>query len=356
VALPVRYKKAKKSFDAGGMADVELYTDIHLEREVVIKTLKNGVDSKRILDEIAALQAVRSKHVVQMYDVIKNSKGEVTAIVEEYLPGDDLTSYPKPTTADEFLEIIYQIAEGIADIHTHGQIHRDIKRQNMKLDGEGCLKIFDFGLARGAAVASTVGEIGTPGYMAPELFEMTSGGHVTFTKSVDVFAFGATAVALALGSVPNAMREAPPVLPCKEADFSKLPLKLSPDIASVLNRCLSKKSSDRPAMSDVAALIGRHLLRDKHRALLVYGKTSHSLHSGNRKVVLSVANQGAITINYDGLSFVITAVSGSVAINNMTAVVGNSIPGSCVIVLGSGANGASRTSITVDVSHPEVAL
>ena len=83
----------------------------------------------------------------------------------------------------------------------------------MKLDGEGCLKIFDFGLARGAAVASTVGEIGTPGYMAPELFEMTSGGHVTFTKSVDVFAFGATAVALALGSVPNAMREAPPVLP-----------------------------------------------------------------------------------------------------------------------------------------------
>ena len=109
-------------------------------------------------------------------------------------------------------------------------------------------------------------------------------------------------------------------------------------------------------MSDVAALIGRHLLRDKHRALLVYGKTSHSLHSGNRKVVLSVANQGAITINYDGLSFVITAVSGSVAINNMTAVVGNSIPGSCVIVLGSGANGASRTSITVDVSHPEVAL
>ena len=284
------------------------------------------------------------------------AKGDVIAIVEEYIPGNDLTSYATPKTAAEFLEIIYQIAEGIADIHAHDQIHRDIKRQNMKLDPEGCLKIFDFGLARNSTGASTMGEIGTPGYMAPELFETTPGGHVSFTKAVDVFAFGATAVALALNSVPKPMRETPPVLPCDEADFSKLPLNLPADISSTLNQCLSKNSFDRPVMSDVAALIRRHLLRDRHRALLVSGKSSYSLHSGNRTVVLSVTNQGSITIHYDGLRFVITAVSGSVAINNMAAVVGNSLPGSCVIVLGSGANGASRTSITVDVSHPEVAL
>jgi len=338
------------------MSDVEVYTDVHLERDVVIKALRDGIDSRRLLDEIAALQTIRSKHVVQMYDVVKNERDDVVAIVEEYIPGDDLTSCPKPATAIEFLYLIYQIAEGIADIHAHGQIHRDIKRQNMKFDAEGCLKIFDFGLARSSASASTIGERGTPGYMAPELFEITAGGHVTFTTAVDVFAFGATAAALALGSVPKPMRETPPILPCDEADFSKLPIKLPTEIASTLNRCLSKDWSDRPSMSEVVELVRLYLLRDKHRALLVSGTSAYSLHSGNRTVVLSVVNQGSITINYDGLRFLINAVSGSVAINNMAAVAGNALPGSCVIVLGSGANGAQRTSITVDVSHPELAL
>lgn len=182
MALPERYKKTKKSFDAGGMSDVEVYTDVHLERDVVIKTLKDGVDPKRILDEIAALQTIRSKHVVQMYDVIKNDKGGIIAVVEEYISGDDLTSYPKPKAVTEFLELIYQIAEGISDIHAQDQIHRDIKRQNMKFDAEGCLKIFDFGLARSSAGASTMGQFGTPGYMAPELFEVTAGGACDFHK------------------------------------------------------------------------------------------------------------------------------------------------------------------------------
>jgi eukaryotic-like serine/threonine-protein kinase len=74
------------------MSDTIVCTDLHLERTVIVKTLKPGADSKRILDELAALQAIRSKHVVQIYDVIRDSKGNIEAIVEEYLPGNDLTS------------------------------------------------------------------------------------------------------------------------------------------------------------------------------------------------------------------------------------------------------------------------
>ena len=101
------------------MSDTIVCNDQHLDRLVIVKKLAAGVDSRRILDEIAALQTIRSKHVVQIYDVIRDKKGVVTAIVEEYLPGDDLTAVPVPTSELEFLRLAYPIAEGIADIHRH---------------------------------------------------------------------------------------------------------------------------------------------------------------------------------------------------------------------------------------------
>jgi serine/threonine protein kinase len=198
--LPARYQK-EKEFTDGGMSLAILCTDTHLERKVIIKTLVSGVDPKRILAEISALQAIRSRHVVQIYDVIRDRAGSVIALVEEFIDGDDLTSMAPPTTAEELLEVLYPIAMGIADIHRHGRIHRDIKRQNMKFDGEGCLKIFDFGLAKDETTdPATIGALGTPGYMAPELI-VDDGETATFTTAVDVYAFGATALALARGSL-----------------------------------------------------------------------------------------------------------------------------------------------------------
>jgi eukaryotic-like serine/threonine-protein kinase len=337
------------------MSDTIVCTDLHLERTVIVKTLKPGADSKRILDELAALQAIRSKHVVQIYDVIRDSKGNIEAIVEEYLPGNDLTSVRIPNNPDDFLRLAYPIAEGIADIHAHNRVHRDIKRQNMKYDAEGCLKIFDFGLARDTTIAaSTMGEIGTPGYMAPELFEATKGGRVKFDAAIDTYAFGATLLAIALGSLPSKMRKTPPVLPCAEADFSKLSIALPAPIAAILNQCLERNANTRPKIAAVTELLGKHLLRDQHRALLVNGNTIHMLDASKRAVRLAVQGRGSLIIRYDGLQFVASEVNGHVSINNLLAVDGFILPGSCVIVLGS--QRGSQTFVTVDVSHPEVLL
>jgi serine/threonine-protein kinase len=57
-------------------------------------------------------------------------------------------------------------------------------------------------------------------------------------------------------------------------------------------------------------------------------------------------------VTYDGLRFVVSDVTGNVAINNKSVSNGDVLPGSCVIVLGI----SYRTMITVDTSHPEVAL
>jgi serine/threonine protein kinase len=339
------------------MSDAKLYTDTHLERLVVIKSLKDGIDQKRILDELAALQAIRSKHVVQVYDIIRDDTGAVAAIIEEYIPGVDLSSAPAPKDATGFLKLIYPIAEGISDIHSHDRIHRDVKRQNMKYDAEGCLKIFDFGLAReSGADSSTIGFVGTPGYMAPELYKQDALGKTNFTQAVDVFAFASTALALVLSKLPTQMIQKPPVLPCAAADFSKLPLAVPIEIAAMLNNCLDADETKRPAMCDITSLIGKHLLRDQHRALLISGGSTYTLDMNKKVVQLSVAGQGALDIKYDGLDFVVTSLTGDVLINNRTVAVGYVLPGSCVIVLGAAHLGTRRTFITVDVSHPEVAL
>ena len=339
------------------MSDATLYTDTHLDKLVVIKSIKAGVDARRILDELSALQAIRSKHVVQIYDVIRDKSGAVTAIVEEYLSGMDLTRAPPPATAHEFLKLLFPVAEGIADIHAHGRVHRDIKRQNMKYDSEGCLKIFDFGLARiEAGNATTIGAIGTPGYMAPELFEQTEGGTVSFTRAVDVYAFGATALAIVMGKIPKELRACPPKLPSPWTDFGSLPLDLPTDVSEILGRCLEVSPDRRPEMGEIARLLGLHLLRDRHRALLVSRGRTYVLDHANRIVQLSVKDQGALTITYDGVRFVVSDVSGAVAINNLPTSNGDLLPGSCVIVLGTPDLGVRRTMITVDVSHPEVAL
>ncbi|MBU6464331.1 MAG: serine/threonine protein kinase [Bradyrhizobium sp.] len=337
------------------MSEAVVCTDTHLERQVVIKSLKPGADSKRILDELAALQSIRSKHVVQIYDVIRDSSGNVVGIVEEYLPGDDLTSVSSPKNADEFLRLAYPIAEGIADIHTHNRVHRDIKRQNMKFDAEDCLKIFDFGLARDAAVeASTMGEIGTPGYMAPELFSATKGTKVVFDKEVDVFAFGATLLAITLGTLPKDLKEVPPKLPCAEADFAKLGIGIPAPLVSLLNKCFAIKASDRPTMPSIASSIGQFLLQNKHRALIASNSRTDVLDSTNAVVQLSVQGQGSLNISYTGFEFVVWNVTGHVSINNIPTSNGYVLPGSCVIVLGPASS--FRTFVTVDVSHPEVSL
>jgi serine/threonine protein kinase len=357
VILPERYVPSGQKFDGGGMSDAILCDDTHLSRKVVIKTLLAGEDPKRILDELRALQAISSKHVVQVYDVIRDENDKIVGIVEEYLPGDDLGEISTPAELQDYMRILFQIAEGISEIHEQGVVHRDIKRTNMKFDSEGCLKIFDFGLAREVGKnASTIGSLGTKGYMAPELFEATTGGNTRFTPAIDVYAFGITAWVIARGSIPSDLRKSPPSLPCADVDFNKLSYELPEPVAELLNRCLNKSVASRPAMKEIADLIGTHLLRDQHRALMVSDNATYVLDKDNPEVKLALGTHGSLSISYDGLNFVVSEVQGSVAINNIVPQEGFVLPGSCVIVIGPAELRRGRRFITVDVAHPEVGI
>jgi serine/threonine-protein kinase len=326
-----------------------------LDREVLIKELQLGVDQRRILDEVAALTSIRSKHVVQIYDVISDRRGAIVGIVEEYIPGPDLTGSIPVEDLNEFLRIAYAISCGLSDIHASGRVHRDIKPNNIKFDAEGCLKIFDFGLARDPQVnAATQGAVGTPGYMAPELC-VDDDEVAHFDETIDVYAFGVTMLQLSMRTLPRPLRKIPPHLPCTEADFRSLGLGLPSDVATEMNACLELRGMNRPTMADIRDLIGAHILRGRHRATFVVQGTVHVLQASLRAVTITLPG-GVARLSYDGLRFAVSALSGDVYINNVRVVSQQHLPRSCVVTFGGPALGANRVHVPIDVSHPEVVL
>lgn len=350
--LPDRYVRTADVAEQGGMSTAISCNDTHLNRTVLIKELQDDIDQRRLIDEVTALAAIRSKHVVQIYDVIRDVDGGIVGLVEEYLPGDDLNAIIPLTDGQQVLRIAYAIAAGLADIHEAGRVHRDIKPGNMKFDAEGCLKIFDFGLARTQEIdARTEGAIGTRGYMAPELC-VDDYDEVEFTGAVDTYAFAATILKLIRGTLPAPMRRPMPVLTA-ESQFANQPLVMAPDICTALDQCFAEEPEDRPSMATIRDLIGRHLLRDQHRAALIANNTVYTLNSTRRSVAVNLGRFGNLTLAYDGLGFRVSAATGAVFVNNIRVNVPHDLPGACVITAGEPEEGARRIHMTLDVSHPE---
>ena len=351
--LPKRYIQVDCPI-SGGFGDIICCKDQHLERKVAIKFIQDENEKKRLLDELRALLQMRSKHVVQVYDIVQGENGSI-GIVEEFIEGNDLwdSDYPQQSQLN-YLKTIWQIASGISDIHSAGVIHRDIKPNNMKIDLEGIVKIYDFGLARDEGKnAKTKGFRGTMGFAAPELFGNAT---VAFTQAIDIYAFGATAYFLSCRDLPATMKKIPPQ-PIVRNPFLKVPISIPDEIKDILYKCLSFDPLYRPQMIAVRNELARHLLRNKHQALAVYKGKPHVINAINKSAGLDYPGVGKIEITYDGLKFFVSVANGEVFINNSAVELGSEIPGSCVVALGgSYRRNNERAFITFDISNPEVVL
>ncbi|CAN7760909.1 protein kinase [Cupriavidus necator] len=321
-----------------------------LNRTVVIKQILHPMHVSRMIDEVVALQEAKSKHVVEIYDVLVSNAGDEISIVEEYLSGDDLTSFDFDTSnPTDLLKILFQIATGLRDMHARDVVHRDIKPDNMKFDSEGYIRVFDFGLAKTATLpAATRNLSGTPGYMAPELF---SSAYID--KPVDIYAFGALIFSLVTKAVPPNARPWPmapvPLLPHQGIEYFGFS---NPRVSHLVNACLSFDPNARPTAELLSRSFERELLYGQHRATLVSGSNIFTLNQIAKPVAAS--HQGnSIQITYNGIDFVVTGISGDAFVNNLKAHVGMVLPDSAILTLGSA---GTRRFVPFDVSHPEVRI
>ncbi|MBC7842637.1 MAG: protein kinase [Gemmatimonadaceae bacterium] len=161
----------------GGMGTVYRAVDTMLDRDVALKVLRPELARQaalveRFRAEAVALARLRHEHIAALYGL--DRQGEEFVMVMEYVSGETLESrLAREGTMNwqQAVPIMRGVLEALGHAHVRGVVHRDIKPANVMVDGDGTVKVMDFGIARlmGENRQTRAGvAIGTPSYMAPE--------------------------------------------------------------------------------------------------------------------------------------------------------------------------------------------
>jgi hypothetical protein len=260
----------------GGMGEVWRARHHMLARDAAIKLIQPDVLSRksgnsavllrrRFEQEARATASLRSPHTVELYDFGVTRDG-VFYYVMELLDGIDLETLIKrfgPQPPARVVGILRQVCRSLADAHSHGMIHRDIKPTNIFLCRMGneydFAKVLDFGLVKILNDNETKMTVegattGTPAYMAPEL----ALGNSDLDARADLYGLGCVAYWLTTGclvfdekgatAMMLAHLQKAPVAPSTRTDLG---------IPACLDRaimmCLAKKPAERPASAEAFA-------------------------------------------------------------------------------------------------------
>ena len=254
----------------GGMGEVYRADDLKLGQPVALKFLPEGVDQDptrltQLHAEVRMARQVSHPNVCRVYDV-----GEFeghTFLSMEYVDGEDLSSLLRRIgrlPQDRAIELARQICAGLSAAHDRGVVHRDLKPANIMLDGNGHIRLTDFGLA--GAVGQSL-RAGTPAYMAPE---QLAGGEVT-TRS-DVYSLGLVFYEMFTGRRALDARNVAELIAKREQARITLPAEivrdLDPAVDRAIMRCLEPDPAKRPAsaLAVAASLPGGDPLAAAHAA------------------------------------------------------------------------------------------
>jgi serine/threonine-protein kinase len=243
----------------GGMSSVYRARDRLLERHVALKVLHPHHASdddfvERFRREARSVAQLSHPNIVTVID--RGDDDGRQFIVFEYVDGENLKEIVVREGAlpvRRALELALQVGRGLAFAHAQGLVHRDVKPQNVLMNGDDQAKVTDFGIARSIDVEGGVTQtgtvLGTSSYIAPE---QAGGGDIT--PQTDVYSFGVVLYELLTGEVPfpgdsfvavamKHINEPPPDVRASRPD-------VPPRLAAAVSRALAKEPSERFASMD----------------------------------------------------------------------------------------------------------
>lgn len=255
----------------GGFAEVYAALDVSLRREVAVKTLRHDIEVspqmlQRFRREAESVARLRHPNIVPIYQV-----GEGEGIVYFIMPvieGESLANAlirGGSFSIAETTRVLREVAGALGAAHRMGVVHRDVKPDNIMLEGpERRAVVMDFGIAKlaDAAEARLTGTgllIGSPHYMSPE----QAAGESVLDQRSDEYSLAVVGYQMLAGRMPfestsvqsilfKQMTETPPPITQLRAD-------VPPALAAVLARALAKKPDERfQTMEEFAAALPAH--------------------------------------------------------------------------------------------------
>ncbi|HEX8959032.1 MAG TPA: protein kinase, partial [Solirubrobacterales bacterium] len=246
---------------AGGMADVWLARDPHLQRLVALKILHRRFAQdrefvERFRREAEAAAGLQHPNIVAVFD-----RGDVDGtyyIAMQLLEGRTLKELIDDGLRPErAVALVRQVLEAAGFAHRHGVVHRDLKPQNAIVDDEGKVTVTDFGIARaGASEITQAGSVmGTPHYLSPE---QAQGLDVTAVS--DLYSIGVILYEALTGRVPFEADSAVAIAMKQVSHTPQRPSSINPEVSPALDavvmRALEKDPGHRfqSAAAFIAAL------------------------------------------------------------------------------------------------------
>ena len=244
----------------GGMGVVYNARDERLKRRVAVKVLPPELGFReeiriRFLREAETAARLSHPHIVPIHSVGESPDGLVYFVMA-YVDGEPLSAKLKRRgrlPPEEARRIMVETADALGAAHAVGIIHRDVKPDNILLEGSrGRVVVTDFGIAKalssttgGATLTATGVAIGTPHYMSPE----QAAGDREIDGRSDLYSLGVVSYQMLVGELPFQAPTVPGVLMKQITERAPLVSAKRPDcpedLTAAVMRCLEKDPDDR---------------------------------------------------------------------------------------------------------------
>jgi eukaryotic-like serine/threonine-protein kinase len=261
-----------KQLGEGGMGTVYKVRDRELDRVVAMKVIRPALAQTdealtRFKQELIIARQVTHKNVSRIYDLAEADG--VKFITMEFVEGQSLANLVRDKgklASKEAAGIVSQVCRALEVAHAEGVIHRDLKPQNIMVDGHGRVVVMDFGIARSLQIGSMTQTgivLGTPAYMSPEQAK----GEELDARS-DLFSLGIIFYELLTGASPYKADTPLESLYKRSTEHVRPPVEIAPEIPKPLSdialRCLEIDKGKRYAsateiLSDLEAWAGTRL-------------------------------------------------------------------------------------------------
>lgn len=252
--------RIERKLGSGGMAEIYEGRHLALGSSVAIKVLSSPFNRdedmvRRFFREARSAAGLKHPNIINIQDV--GQTDDVHYLVMDCVDGQDLKGFIKEHPNVDFLQaidIISQVARGLAYAHSRGVVHRDIKPANIMIDRHGTAIVMDFGIAKVRDATTQLTQqgslIGTPRYMSPE---QCKGEEVT--KQSDIYSLGVVFYQLLAGRVPFEGNESLSILyqhiNTAPPPLGELRRDLPPGLYQIVNRMLEKDRTNRYASADL---------------------------------------------------------------------------------------------------------